>query len=106
MKRERLFQFIKSLLECGDAAKSSLSLGELKRILTVQNADKELIDLVDRTLSGFPEVKEAAEKHALTEQTLNEAIKRALTEQTLNEAIKRAEIRRNWEEENRLHGRC
>ena len=93
MTRESLILFMKRILECGSTAKSTASLNQLKEILEMQNADPEMIDLINQTLGGLPEAKSAAKAPAFTEESLRIA-------------IKRAEDRKRREAEMASRGRC
>ena len=77
MTRETLILFMKRILECGSAAKSYASLNQLKEILEMQNADPEMISLVDQTIVSLPEAKSAAAEPKFTEESLRIAIRRA-----------------------------
>ena len=93
MNRESLLAFMQRILENGSALKSSVSLRQLATILEQQNADPELVNLVDLTLNAISEAKEAAKGPVLTEETLRIA-------------IRRAEDRRRREAAARSQGRC
>ena len=93
MTRESLLLFMKRILECGSTEKSTASLNQLKKILEMQNADSEMINLVNKTLVSLPEAKSVAK-----EPTFNE--------ESLRIAIKRAEDRKRREAEMASRGRC
>ena len=77
MTRESLILFMKRILECGSAAKSAASLKQLKDILEMQNADPDMVKLVEQTIVSLPEAKAAAKETAFTEDRLKTAIRRA-----------------------------
>lgn len=93
MTRDSLLHFMKRILEKGSPEKSKESLQQLKEILEMQNAEMELIGLVESTLVSIPEAKELAKKDNLSEANL--AI-----------AFRRAAERRRREEELANRGRC
>ena len=93
MNKEALLVFMQRILENGSNEKSILALQQLRAILQAQNTDPSLIALVNSTLLGIPEAKEAAKEPLLTEMSLRIA-------------LKRAEDRRRREEAAARQGRC
>ena len=94
MNKESLLLFMKRILECGSESRSKASLVQLKEILEMQNADAEMIALVDQTLDCVSDAKDAAKREP------------ELTEESLHTAYRRAEERRRREEEMMYRGRC
>ena len=93
MTKESLILFMKRILKNGSSAKSSASLNQLREILEMQNADRELINLVRQTIKSLPEAKSAANEPKFTEESLRIA-------------IRRAEERKEREREMADRGRC
>ena len=93
MTRESLILFVKRILECGSTAKSTASLNQLKEILEMQNANSEMISLLNQTIISLPEAKTAAKEPTFTEESLRIA-------------IRRAEDRKRREAEMASRGRC
>ena len=93
MNRETLLAFMQRILENGSGQKTILSLGQLRDILQTQNADREMIRLVEETLRSVPEAREAVRE-------------KTLTEEALQIAFRRADDRRRREAEAERQGRC
>ncbi len=93
MNKESLLAFMQRILEIGSVRKSELALNQLADILKQQNADPEMVRLVNMTLEGIPEAKETAKEQILTEGALRIA-------------LRRAEDRRRREAEAARQGRC
>ena len=93
MTRDSLIMFMKRILERGSSLKSAASLNQLKEILKEQNADAEMLELVQQAIINLPEAKSAAKEPSFTEESLRIA-------------IKRAEERRRREAEMENGGRC
>ena len=93
MNKDTLLAFIQRILKNGSDLKSGIALKQLLTILESQNADPSMIKLVQSTLEGIPEAKEAAKA-------------KILTEEMLQIAFRRAKDRRRREEEAARQGRC
>ena len=94
MNKASLLLFMKRILESGSELKSSVSLKQLIKILEMQNADREMIRLVEETLESIPEAKDTASYHD------------PLKEEDLMIAIQRAKDRKRREEAMMNMGRC
>ena len=94
MTKDSLLRFIKRIMEKGSQEKSGIALYQLREILDQQQADKDMIILIDNVLMSVPEVKETAKK------------KDSLTEEDLKIAFNRALERRRREAELSRQGRC
>ncbi len=93
MDKASLMQFLKRILGNGSAEKSAASLGQLRDILKAQNADVDMIRLVEATLANISEAK-----HEVIQTTFSEA--------TLRTALERAQRRKQREAEMADRGRC
>ena len=77
MQMDTLMQFMQRILANGSRDKSAASLRQLREILQLQNADADMIGLVDRSLDSIHEAKGAARQAGFSESQLRVVLQRA-----------------------------
>ena len=86
MDKKTLLIFAKRIFSSSSETKATVSLRQLKTLLEEQGASKEDIALLEKMIQSAPEMKEAAQKAALTEVDVEIAERRARERKAREEA--------------------
>ena len=86
MDKKTLLIFAKRIFSSSSETKATVSLRQLKTLLEEQGASKEDIALLETMIQSAPEMKEAAQKAALTEVDVEIAERRARERKAREEA--------------------
>lgn len=88
MDKKTLLIFAKRIFSSSSETKATVSLRQLKTLLEEQGASKEDIALLEKMIQSAPEMKEAAQKTALTEVDVEIAERRARERKAREEAAR------------------
>lgn len=86
MDKKTLLIFAMRIFSSSSETKATVSLRQLKTLLEEQGASKEDIALLEKMIQSAPEMKEAAQKAALTEVDVEIAERRARERKAREEA--------------------
>lgn len=88
MDKKTLLIFAKRIFSSSSETKATVSLRQLKTLLEEQGASEEDIALLEKMIQSAPEMKEAAQKTALTEVDVEIAERRARERKAREEAAR------------------
>lgn len=88
MNKRTLMKFIQHILENNSSYKAGFTLKELVKILEMQRAPEELLDIARLAAMSIPEAKEELKKGYLTEEDLKTAQTRAMARIAREEAAR------------------